>query len=135
MAHQIIVPSDEDRYYEADSIDIPFTFNEHNGETPTPINLTGMTVEFRVKDALTDPDAEAHVTKIGTEGGVATEVTFPDATAGKAMVHIQTDDTDGVLSDGGGRDELRTLKWHVRVIDSEGRRVTSEAGDWEIHAS
>lgn len=134
MAHTSIVPNDQDRYDAGDSLDIIFQFtDEHDG---TAIDLTGMTVEFRLKENLTDTDTNAVLTKTGTEGGTTSGVTFTDPVNGEAVVNIATDDTATVVDDGSGtRADSVIMDWHARVIDSSGNRVTAEVGDWEIFSS
>lgn len=133
MAHTSIQPADQDRYYAGDALTIPFEFtNEHD---TTAIDLTGMTVEFRIKEDLTDDDANALVVKTGTEGGTEDEVSFPDPTNGRCEVHIATDDTSDVIMEDTVRVESAVVQWHVRVIDGSGNQVTSEVGDWEMWAS
>lgn len=134
MAHASITPNDSDRYYAGDSIDIPFAFTDQHGDTA--IDLTGMTVEFRLKHDLTDTDSDAVVVKTGTEGGTTDGVSFAsDPTTGECTVHIDTDDTSSVVIEDSTRFESVVMDWHVRVIDGNGNRVTSEVGDWEIFAS
>lgn len=136
MAHTSIVPTDSDYYYAGDAIDIPFEFVQEDGTTP--IDLTAKTVEFRIKESLTDTDANAVVTKTGTEGGVTNGVTFAaDPTTGQCTVHIDTDDTATVVDDvdTGTRVESVLMEWHARVIDTNGARITSETGSWEMFAS
>lgn len=134
MAHTSIVPNDQDRYYAGDALDIVFQFeDEHDG---TAIDLTAMTVEFRLKEDITDADADAVLTKTGTEGGTTSGVTFTDPLNGEAVVNVATDDTATVVNDGSGsRLESVVMDWHIRVIDTDSNRVTSEIGDWEIFAS
>lgn len=133
MAHASITPNDSDRYYAGDSIDIPFAFTDQHDANA--IDLTGMSVEFRLKHDLTDADADAVVVKTGTEGGTSSEVTFTDAVNGECTVHIDTDDTSSVVIEDSTRFESVVMDWHVRVIDGNGNRVTSETGTWEIFAS
>ena len=134
MAHAAITTKTEDHYYEGDAIRIPFAFvDEHND---TAIDLTGHSVEFRLKENLTDADVDALVTKTGDEGGTGSQIDFTDPVNGKCEVVIDTGDTDGlVVDDGGTRIESKLFEWHVRVIDGNSNRVTSETGDWEIFAS
>lgn len=135
MAHSNITPTDEERYYAGDAIDIPFSVVDHNAETA--IDLTGMDIEFRLKESLTDADVDALLVKTGTEGGTTDGVTFTDAVNGDVAININTTDTATVVDDPdtGERVESVILDWHFRVIDTNGARVTSEAGEWEIHAS
>lgn len=135
MAHTSIEPTDADRYYAGDAIDIPFEFTYESG---TAIDITNATIEFRIKENLTDADADAVVTKSSnnTDANGNPEIEFTDATNGKCLVHILTDDTASVVNDGSGnRLESVVMDWHARVIDSSGSRVTSETGDWEVFAS
>lgn len=141
MAHAQITPKDEDTYDEGDAIRIPFDVtDEHDSST---IDITGMSAEFRLKESLTDADADALVEKIGEQGVTEDQIAFTDATNGKCEVIIESDpdntgngDTDGVLTgDDGVRADSKVFEWHFRVIDSNGNRVTAETGDWTIHAS
>jgi hypothetical protein len=135
MAHAAIVPTDDDRYYAGDAINIPFSFTDaHDG---TVIDLTGMGVEFRLKENLTDADADALVEKTGTEGGTTNGVTFTDPVNGEVEININTGDTAAAVDDSstGTRVESAIWDWHVRVIDTDGAQVTSETGTWEIWAS
>lgn len=136
MAHAAIQPSDQDHYYSGDAIDIPFQFKEQHNDTA--IDLTGMDVEFRLKENLTDPDTDAVLVKDSTQTDADgnPEIEITDAANGTAVVHILTDDTAGTTTDdSGNRIESVVMMWHVRVIDGNGRRVTSETGEWTIHAS
>lgn len=135
MVHATITPTDDDRYYAGDAIDLPFSVMDHNSEVS--IDLTGMSVEFRLKESLTDTDANAIVVKTGTEGGVSDGVTFTDPINGDVAININTDDTATVVDDidTGERVESVILEWHFRVIDTNGARVTSETGEWEVFAS
>lgn len=133
MAHQSITPSTEDRYNAGDALDIPIHFYDANGENR--VDITGATVEFRVKEQFTDSDADAVLEKVATEGGAdaGTTITFDDATVGKVTVHIDTNDTSGFATDDSGKAvESKVYVWHCRVIDAEGRRVTAEWGEWEM---
>ena len=133
MAHETIQPTDEDRYYAGDAIDVPFAFTTEG--TDDPEDLTGATVEFRVKFDPTDTDEEALVEKSATEGTADEDVTFTDAPGGKCEVHIETGDTAEAVSDGNVVVDDVTMFWHVRVIDGDGNRVTAETGPWPIHNS
>ena len=134
MAHTTIKPADEDRYYAGDAIDIPFEFtDEHDSES---IDLTGHTVEFRVKENSTDDDEEAIVTKSGTEGESPTDLTFTSPADGEVEVHIDTDDTtEAVTGPDGNRQESTDTFWHARVIDANENRVTAVTGNWEMYSS
>lgn len=137
MAHTEIT-TDEDRYDEGDAIRIPFAVtNEHDGTT---IDLTGMSAEFRLKESLTDADADALVVKTGEESVDESEIDFTAPASGECEVIIESDpaggDTDGVLTDAEGtRSASEVFEWHFRVFDGSGNRVTAETGDWVIHAS
>lgn len=135
MAHTSIEPTDADRYYAGDAIDIPIQFTDESGST---LDITDATVEFRIKEDLTDADADAVVSKssANTDADGNPEIEFTDAVNGEALVHILTDDTASVVNDGSGnRLESVTMEWHARLIDSAGSRVTSEVGDWEMYSS
>ena len=129
MAHQSLVPDDHGPYFEGDALDIVLRVEDTNTD---PIDLTGATVEFRVKENRTDSDEEALLDKSSEEVG---EVTLTDEPGGKATIHVDTGDTDGFLTDGSDRLDERTLYWHARVTDDEGRRVTTVDGDWTVTAS
>ena len=133
MAHETIEPTDEDKYYAGDDIDIPFAFTQEG--TDDPEDLTGATVEFRVKFDPTDTDEEALVTKSATEGTADDDVTFTDAPGGKCDVHILEGDTADAVADGEDFVDERTMFWHVRVIDGDGARVTAQTGNWPMHNS
>lgn len=137
MPHAAIT-TDEDRYNEGDAIRIPYKVtNEHDGTT---IDLTGMSAEWRLKESLTDADADALVTKTGEQGVDESQIDFTAPGSGELEVIIESDptggDTDGILTDSGGtRAQSEIFEWHFRVFDSNGNRVTAETGDWEIWAS
>lgn len=137
MAHSTITPTDADRYYAGDAIDLPFTVQDHSAGTV--IDLTGMSVEFRLKESLTDTDSNALITKTGTEGGATDGVTFTDALNGSVKININTGDTSNVVDDVDTdpvtRLESVIIEWHFRVIDTNGARVTSETGEWEVFSS
>lgn len=140
MAHASITTKAEDHYYEGGAIRIPFEFtDEHNDNS---IDLTGHSVEFRLKEELIDPDTDALVTKTGEESGTGTEVDFTDPTNGRCEIIIESGDdttegdTEGVVVDeNGDRIQSKVFEWHVRVIDGDGNRVTAETGEWEIWTS
>ena len=132
MPHESIQPSEGDRYYEGDALDVPFTFLDKEDQ---PVDITGMTVEFRVKRNLTDSDEESYVEKTGTEGEPGDDISFTDPANGECIVSIDTDDTTNVLTENEIRSESVIVDWHIRVIDGDGDRVTSETGTWEIFAS
>ena len=137
MAHAAIT-TDEDRYREGDAIRIPFKVtNEHDGTT---VDLAGMSAEWRLKESLTDADADALVTKTGEQGTSESQIEFTNPSSGECEVIIKSDpmggDTDGVLTDSGGtRADSQVFEWHFRVFDTAGNRVTAETGDWLIWAS
>lgn len=132
MAHESIEPSAAGPYFEGDYLDIPHTVEDDNQEA---VDLTGATAEFLLKDELTDDDADALLTKSGDEDAPNGEVTFTDATNGEVTFHIETGDTDDVLTSDGTRIEEDTFKFVIRITDGDGRRVSTAYGDWTIHAT
>ena len=133
MPHQSIEPDGDDQYYAGDAIDIPFAFVEIDGTTE--IDITGMTVEFRVKESLVDDDQAAILEKVGTDGENEDDISFTDPSGGECVVHIETGDTEELIMEGNERVDNVLLRWHVRITDTTGNRVTSETGDWQIFAS
>lgn len=137
MPHAAIT-TDEDHYNEGDAIRIPFKVtNEHDG---TVVDLSRMSAEWRLKESLTDADADALVVKSGKQGVDEDQIEFTDPASGELEVIIESDptggDTDGVLTNADGtRAESQIFDWHFRVFDTAGNRVTSETGDWLIYAS
>lgn len=129
MAHTSISLAEHGKYYEGDALEIPFEILD---KADHPVDLSDTDIEFLVKDARTDADADAVLTKSSTNTGEA-EIT--DSSAGQAVVYIDTGDTDGVLTDDTG-DQLEQdeFVWSFRVTDANGNRVTSAEGTWTIHA-
>ena len=119
-------------YYEGDYIDIPHKVVD---SAEVAVDLTDATVTFLLKENVTDEDVDALLTKSGTESGTGDEVTFTDPTNGEATIHIETGDTDGVLTEDTTRFESDTFYFTIRVTDSSGRRVSTAVGTWEITAS
>lgn len=135
MAHADIQLDDQDRYFAGDAIDIPISFSDsHDG---TAIDLTGMEVAFRLKEDLTDDDANAYLTKRSdaTDDNGNPEIEITDATNGECVVHILSDETADAIVDDTVRLSSTMLMWHIRVTNTDGARVTSETGSWEMHAS
>lgn len=133
MAHTSINPADNDNYYAGDAIDIPLKFMDKNNDQP--IDITAMSVEFRIKESLTDADADALVTKTGEESVDESQISFTDPANGECTVHILTGDTDAAVVEDGTTIESKVMEWHVRVFDANDNRVTSVTGDWEMWAS
>lgn len=132
MAHESIEPAAEGPYYEGDYIDIPHTVQD---QSDAPVDVTGATAEFLLKSELTDDDVDAILSKSGTEGDAPTDVTFDDPVNGELTFHIQTGDTDGVLTQDSVRIAEDTFKFVIRITDSAGRRVSTATGDWTINAT
>lgn len=143
MAHAKIIPKNEDHYYAGSYIAIPYNVTDEHADTA--IDLTGMTATWRLKESLTDTDADALITKTGTEGGAGGEIEFDaDPTTGTCKVIIDSansgdaatgDTEDIVVDENGNRVESKVFEWHFRVEDSNGREVTTDTGTWEIYNS
>lgn len=142
MAHAQITPKNEDRYYAGSYIGIKFTVTDEHSDTT--IDLSGFTASFRVKESLTDLDADAKVEKTGTQGGTEDEIEFTTPTSGECKVIIDSansgdgteGDTEGlVVDESGNRVESKTFRWHFRVEDGDGKEVTTETGTWEVYNS
>ena len=132
MARESITPVTEERYYAGDVLDIPFHFEDGNDD---PIDLTGTTVEFRCKRSLSQSDDETLLERTGTEGENPEGLTFVDPENGICIVHIDTDDTSHFVTRNDRRLENVTIKWHIRIIDQEGDRITSNTGDWQVYSA
>lgn len=135
MAHLSLEPADQDRYFAGDSLRILFGFKDkHNDQ---PIDITNSTIEFLVKDSLTDTDADALLTKSSdaTDESGNPEIEITDATNGECEVVIATGDTDPFVEDGELRLDSTVVEWVARVTDADGNRVTAETGDWEVWSS
>lgn len=132
MAHESIEPADHGPYYEGDYLDIPHTVVDQD---EIAVDLTGANVEFFVKHELTDGDEEALLTKSGQEANPNNEVTFDDPANGECTIHIETEDTNGFLTDNDIRVSEETFEFVIRVTDSDGRRVSTATGEWSIHAT
>lgn len=131
MAHTSITLDDHSPYFEGDAIDIELTVTDSAGD---PLDLAGTTLEFIVKRAAIDPDDEAVLTKTTADPA---EIEVTDSLNGEATIYIQTDDTDGALTDprSGRRADAREFFWALRVTDPDTNRVTAASGTWEINAS
>lgn len=150
-----IQPKGDLRYNEGDAWVIPFEALEQwddeyepweDVSNATPVDLSNVQrIEFYVKGSRTDTDADALLEKTSTgdgqdDGDTNGDIEINDASNGRYHVHIQTGDTDGFLDDTDDNgDQIRldeeTFYWVVRIVDSNGNRVSSEVGTWTIHAS
>lgn len=130
MAHQSLTPADHGPYYEGDAIHIPVQIFDKNGDQP--VNITGGHAELLAKGSRTDPDTEALLNKSTDVAGEG-EMTTPED--GEVEFYIDTDDTDGFLTDDGFREEDGVFFVIVRFYDAEGNRVGVVEADWEVTAS
>lgn len=142
MAHSKIVPKNEDRYYAGSYIAIPYNVTDEHDDTT--IDLTGMSASWRLKESLTDLDADALVVKTGTQGGTEDEIEFTTPSSGECHVIIHSansgDSAEGdteniVVDESGNRVESKQFEWHFRVEDADGKEVTTDTGTWDIFNS
>lgn len=113
MPHQT---QDVTDYHAGDARDLPVTVEHPDG---TAKDISNGTAEWLLKDAASDTDANALLTKTTTDGGI----TITDAANGKLEVSIETGDTTGMSG---------TKHHRLRVTDSDGDRVTVFHGDFVI---
>lgn len=139
MAHTSIQKSDDSRYYEGDSLNINTVTLDRHSESP--VDLTGATIDFYLKESRTDDDTDALLTKNSDtttdHPNYDNEIDLAsDPTTGEATIHIEDGDTEGVLTDdAGARKESKEFFWTMRVVDADGNRVSPLEGTWEIWSS
>lgn len=99
-------------YHAGDSLKITVDVEETNGD---PVDLTGASATYLIKENMSDPDTDALV-ELTTSSG---DISIVDATAGRLEVHIPTGETSGMT----GQKHHR-----VRITDDSGNRSTVLTG-------
>lgn len=118
-------------HHEGDAAEIHVTVEDGDGNI---MDLTGSDVEWLLLEDDTDEDANALLTKDGTEGGTTNGVEFTDATNGAVKVIINTDETEGIVDWTNYPGGSKMFRHRIRVTDTNGNRITGFTGDFEIVA-
>lgn len=85
-----------------------------------PVNLTGSTIRFTVKEFLTDTDANAKISKYSGEG-----ISIDNGPLGMCTVSIIPTDTQTLA--------VKDYYWDLQVIVS-GKEYSSEPDEFEVKA-
>lgn len=126
MAHQ---NQHVEIHHAGDAHDLDVTVEDDDG---TLIDLTGADVEWLLFENELDADADAVLTKTGTEGGTTDGVTFTAPTNGELTVNIATGDTEGLVTwtDHG---QTEAIYYHRLRVTIGGDRATVFHGEFHIH--
>lgn len=119
-----------DVHHEGDAHDIVVTVQYSSG---TVVDLTGAQAEWLLKENPKDDDASALLTKTGEQDVSETEIEFTEPNEGELVIHIETGDTDGLVTWGDIGGTVKDFHHRLRVTDVDGNRVTTLTGNFEIH--
>ena len=90
------------------------------GNNSAPLNLTGLTIYFMVKENLDETDSIAKINKSST---AAADFTVTNSTAGEATLHLTPTDTNI---------EERTYKYDLRIRSTSDGPYSIEAADFIV---
>ena len=93
-----------------------FIFTDSSGD---PIDITGWTIYFMVKDDINDTDAEALITK--------TVTTHTSPTTGRSSLTIDREDTENL--------DYGKYTYDFQLIKSDGNRIGTTVDDFNITPS
>lgn len=119
-----------DVHHEGDAHDLNVTVTESDG---TPVDLTGASVEWLLKENVRDDDSAAVITKSGDEGTTPSDITFTDVSNGNLTIHINTDETTGLVDWTSVTSNTQSFHHRIRVTDAAGNRFTGFTGEFVIH--
>lgn len=117
-----------EQHHEGDHVELHITVTAEDG---TVKDLTGASAEWLLMESESDADADAVLTKSGTEGGTG-EISFTDPVNGELMVEITTSETEGLVTWSEFPDNAKEFHHRVRVTDADGKRVTGFTGMFEV---
>lgn len=118
-------------HHEGDAAELVVTVEDDDGNI---MDLTGAEVKWLLLEDKTDQEPDAVLTKDGVEDGTVNGVEFSDPTNGEVKIIINTDETDDLVNWENFPDDTRQYHHRLRVIDTDGRRVTAFVGRFEVVA-
>lgn len=118
-----------EQHHEGDAAELHITVED---ETGNAMDLTGSQVEWLLMENEADADADALLTKDGTEGGTTNGVEFTDPVNGQVKVIIDTGDTESLVTWSNYPSNSREYHHRVRVTDTNSNRITGFTGTFEV---
>ncbi len=101
-------------FYRGDTLRYKLTFK--NADTKEPIDLTGASVWFTLKENVNDPDSEAAI-QVHTENHL-------DPTNGKTEIVVPASETNNL--------EIKTYFYDFQLVDAQGNVSTVMSGKVKV---